>query len=58
MMLSLWVDPAGRLWEIDYSGTQDFMLNDTMDKPWNAFRAIPNGNHGNCLLYTSDAADE
>ena len=37
-MLSLWVDPAGKLWEIDYSGTQDFMLNDTMDKPWNAFK--------------------
>ena len=51
MMLSLWVDPAGKLWEIDYSGTQDFMLNDTMDKPWNAFRSIPNGNHGKVRPY-------
>lgn len=48
LMIEYWLDPAGRLFEIDYSGTQDFvdLSDDEMDAPWNKFKWVPNGSHG------------
>ena len=40
-MMTYWIDPAGHLFEIDYSGTQDFELNGAVG--WNV---VPNGTHG------------
>lgn len=40
-MMTYWIDPAGQLFEIDYSGTQDFELNGAIG--WDA---VPNGSHG------------
>lgn len=52
-----WVDPSGRLWYIDESGTYDFHEESEEDilaarerKEWLApFRPVPNGNHGKVL---------
>ena len=42
-----WLDPSGRLWEIDYSGTQDFVDVPNDDThPWLSFKTVGNGNHG------------
>ena len=42
-----WLDPSGRLWEIDYSGTQDFVDVPIDDNhPWLSFKTVGNGNHG------------
>jgi len=48
LMVDYWLDPAGKLFEIDYSGTQDFVdvPDDEMNMPWNTFKWVPNGNHG------------
>lgn len=51
---TFWVDPNGRLWRIDESGTYDFLEESEEDiisarerKEWlPPFRPIPNGNHG------------
>jgi len=45
-MSEYWISPEGQLFEIDYSGTQDFVLteNDTTIIP--RIKYIPNGNHG------------
>jgi len=39
-MSEYWLDPSGQLWQIDYSGTQDFIDRDPFPM-WE-----PNGNHG------------
>ena len=41
LMMTYWIDPAGHLFEIDYSGTQDFELNGAVG--WDV---VPNGTHG------------
>jgi hypothetical protein len=49
-----WVDPAGRMWRIDYSGTHDYVEESPADleraraeKAWlPPFRPVPNGNRG------------
>lgn len=38
-----WIDPSGRIWAIDYSGTQDFVPDN--ESPM-YFTYAPNGNHG------------
>lgn len=51
---TFWIDPRGRLWRIDESGTYDFheeseedILSARERKEWLApFRPVPNGNHG------------
>ena len=46
-MMDYWIDPAGRMYEIDYSGTQDFLMTPEDDTPlWKGIRWIPNGTHG------------
>jgi hypothetical protein len=47
-MTEYWLDPAGRLYEIDYTGTHDFyeVPEEERSAPWNFFEQIPNGNHG------------
>lgn len=47
VMLEYWLDPSGQLFEIDYSGTQDFLMDPEEDTPlWKGVKWIPNGNHG------------
>jgi len=47
LMAEYWLSPTGQLFEIDYAGTQDFVMNHEEDTPlWNAVKWIPNGNHG------------
>ena len=42
LLSEYWLDPAGKLWEIDYSNTADFReVSDWATSPW-----VPNGNHG------------
>lgn len=44
-----WLDPRGRLWEIDEDGCYDWTFPQEEDKglaPWLAFRRELNGNHG------------
>lgn len=47
-MSEYWIDPAGRLFEIDYSYTHDFVdvPEEKMTAPWNTFEWVPNGRHG------------
>lgn len=47
-MAEYWIDPAGRLFEIDYSHTHDFVdvPEEERSAPWNIFEAVPNGKHG------------
>ena len=48
-----WVDPAGVLWRVDYSGTADFMENDDEDAPpWMQFKIIPSGRRGRVVQCT------
>lgn len=51
MMMSLWLDPSGKLWLIDYSGTQDFEITKDATVPWDRFKAVPNGNKGKVTPY-------
>lgn len=48
LMVEYWLDPLGRLFEIDYTGTQDYV--DVPEKErtalWNIFEIVPNGNRG------------
>ena len=44
-MCEYWIDPDGRLFEIDYSGTHDF-LDVVKDKSVPVFKTVANGNHG------------
>jgi|TARA_B100000085_G_C18540889_1_gene511872 hypothetical protein len=43
IMANYWIDPAGHLFEVDYSGTRDFDIQTTPEYRWNV---VPNGNHG------------
>jgi len=46
-MSEYWLDPAGQLFEIDYSGTQDFVENPEEDTSlWKGMLWVRNGNHG------------
>jgi hypothetical protein len=47
-MCDYWISPAGQLFEIDYSGTQDFVEIPEEERvsPWNLFKSVPNGYHG------------
>ena len=47
-MHEYWISPAGQLFEIDYSGTQDFeeIPEEERKSPWNLFKSVPNGTHG------------
>ena len=40
-MAHYWIDPAGRLFRINYDGTHDWDIN-----PAFGWDAVPNGNHG------------
>ena len=42
-MTDYWLDPKGRLFEIDYSGTSDYIMDDTEAY---GYRLTPNGNRG------------
>jgi len=42
-MTEYWLDPKGRLFEIDYSGTTDYIMD---DNELFGYRLTPNGNHG------------
>lgn len=54
-----WIDPSGRLWRTDESGTYDLFEESEEDiiaarerKEWlPPFRPIPNGNHGKVFPY-------
>lgn len=48
MMAEYWIDPVGRLFELDYTGTSDFVdvPEEKRTAPWNTFKIVPNGNHG------------
>ena len=48
MLAEYWIDPAGRLFEIDYSGTQDFeeIPESERKSPFDSFRWVPNGSRG------------
>ena len=49
-MAEYWIDPVGRLFEIDYSGTQDLQDYESNKNIENSFLKlpmwVPNGNHG------------
>ena len=45
-MSEYWMSPSGQLFEIDYSGTQDFVELTEETVPWRAAQWKPNGNHG------------
>lgn len=59
-MDTYWVDPAGRLWRVDQSGTYDIVEESEEDirkarenREWLApFRPVPNGNHGRVVPVT------
>ena len=40
-----WIDPNGRIWSIDYSGTHDF-------EDLGRFKILKNGNHGRIAPFT------
>lgn len=48
LMVEYWLDPAGQLFEIDYSGTQDYVEvpEEQRTAPWNIFDIVPNGKRG------------
>jgi hypothetical protein len=48
LMVDYWISPSGRLYEIDYSGTSDFVdvPEEERKSPWDTFKSVPNGNHG------------
>jgi len=43
LMHDYWIDPSGRIWHVDTSGTQDFVPNDRSSM---RFTFKPNGTHG------------
>ena len=47
-MVEYWLDPNGQLFEIDYSGTQDYVdvPEEERAAPWDTFKIVPNGNRG------------
>lgn len=54
-MCDYWISPAGQLFEIDYSGTQDFVEIPEEERisPWNLFKSVPNGYHGRVTPITN-----
>lgn len=58
-MDTYWVDPQGRLWRIDESGTYDIVEEDAEsileareNREWlPPFHPVPNGNHGRVIPY-------
>jgi len=56
-MAEYWISPSGQLYEIDYSGTHDFVdvPEEERTAPWNTFESVPNGNHGRVVpCYITD----
>lgn len=45
-MSEYWISPTGQLFEIDYSGTQDFVITENDTSIRSLFKTKPNGNHG------------
>ena len=45
-MTFYWVDPAGRLWTPDYSGTYNFASMEGKFDDIKYLKSVPNGNHG------------
>jgi len=45
-MCEYWISPEGQLFEIDYSGTQDFVLTEEDTTIIPRIKYTPNGNHG------------
>jgi hypothetical protein len=47
-MKDYWIDPVGRLFELDYSHTHDFKEVPEGERltPWHVFEWVKNGNHG------------
>jgi len=56
-MTDYWLDPAGYLYVIDYSHTQDLKIYNpgdpeyNEDRKWLNFEWVPNGNHGKIKLF-------
>ena len=46
VMCCYWISPAGQLFLIDYSGTNDFLFDDNAKEICDKFQTVPNGNHG------------
>jgi len=47
LMQDYWISPTGQLYEIDYSGTQDFVMDPEKDTAFlKGITWVPNGNHG------------
>lgn len=52
VMSTYWIDPAGKMFEIDYSGTQDFVYeNDNDTALWKGIKWVSNGTHGKVRPY-------
>ena len=51
-MCEFWIDPAGKLWSIDFSNTQDYELGD------HTFKFVRNGVHGRVSPYLFDGSIE
>jgi hypothetical protein len=45
-MYHYWIDPLGRLWDINYQGTQDLIINEKAENIWEKVKPVPNGCHG------------
>lgn len=47
-MVEYWITPSGQLYELDYTGTQDWIdvPEEERTRVWNTFKLIPNGSHG------------
>ena len=45
-MCEYWIDPSGKLFQIDYSGTHDWQLDDKAESIVGRIKSVPNGNHG------------
>ena len=46
IMAEYWISPAGELFEIDYSGTQDWEPTSKNKWGFTKYKNTPNGNHG------------
>ncbi len=46
IMADYWISPAGELFQIDYSGTQDWELTGETKLGFAKYKNTPNGNHG------------
>ena len=57
---TFWLDPAGRLYKIDYAGTQDWIKTpeDEVKNPFDLYRTVPNGQHGKVTPYIMNGTIE